>query len=52
MQYNAARKCVQEGLMTRQRPAQRAELMYRIGKEIRNLLMKGRIYCVVKTANP
>jgi aldehyde dehydrogenase (NAD+) len=38
---HAARRCVQEGLMTRQRPAQRAELMYRIGKEIRNLIDEG-----------
>jgi aldehyde dehydrogenase (NAD+) len=34
----AARECVREGRLTRQRPAQRAELMYRIGAEIRALV--------------
>jgi len=37
----AARKCVREGVLVRQRPALRAELMYRIGQEIRNLVDEG-----------
>lgn len=39
----AARKCVRSGVMTRQRPAHRAELMYRIGQEIRKLVEEGAV---------
>ncbi|MDF0750887.1 aldehyde dehydrogenase family protein [Marinobacter sp. 71-i] len=37
----AARQCVREGRLTRQRPSQRAELLYRIGSEIRKLADEG-----------
>lgn len=37
----AARQCVRKGLLTRQRPAERAELLYRIGAEIRELVEEG-----------
>lgn len=39
----AARACVKEGRLTRQRPAQRAELLYRIGAEIRTLVEEGAV---------
>ena len=39
----AARTCVKKGLLTRQRPAQRSELMYRIAQEIRNLVEEGAV---------
>jgi len=37
----AARDCVKAGLLSRQRPSTRSELMYRIGQEIRNLVEQG-----------
>ncbi len=39
----AARKCVKAGSLTRQRPARRAELMYRISQEIRKLVEEGAV---------
>ncbi|MEX1058525.1 MAG: aldehyde dehydrogenase family protein, partial [Natronospirillum sp.] len=37
----AARQCVRERRLTRERPAQRAKMLYRIGAEIRKLVDEG-----------